>query len=456
MGDNLKHLLFTIDLEECDVHKEFGSNKYPDFDISYKGTPILLKLLKKHNIKATFFTTASFAEKYPELIKQISKQHEIACHGLDHSNKKITSEDLTKAKNIIEKIINKPIYGFRAPRLKLKNYKLLKQAGFSYDSSLHPTCIPGRYCNFFKKRKIHTKNNIKIIPISVTPIARIPISWIWFRNYPLSFSKFLTNLSLINKNFLNTYFHPFEFIDMKKQNLPFYVTKNTGKKLFLMLDNYLSWLNKKNIKPITMHDFLKQSNVKTYFDKQARTYNQKTSTGLLSIIKKKEFDSIKNLLDKGSVLDAGLGSGYYAIKLKKLGFDVFGIDFSEKMVKQAIKNNIKAKTADIKDFNLNKKFNNILCAGVLEFCNPKNYPKILNNFKKHLKDNGNLVILTSRPSISGILYKLFHKSHKVNITLLKKNKIISILQKSGFKLINIKKSSLWSYTVKALPINSKK
>ncbi|MGG0462575.1 polysaccharide deacetylase family protein [Priestia aryabhattai] len=51
-------------------------------------TPILLDLLKKHEVKATFFVVGTKAEKYPELIQRMhSEGHLIGIHNyVHHSN----------------------------------------------------------------------------------------------------------------------------------------------------------------------------------------------------------------------------------------------------------------------------------------------------------------------------------------------------------------------------------
>lgn len=52
-----------------------------------KYTKIILDLLKKYNVKATFFTVASFAKRNPKLIKEMIKDgHTIGYHSYSHKN----------------------------------------------------------------------------------------------------------------------------------------------------------------------------------------------------------------------------------------------------------------------------------------------------------------------------------------------------------------------------------
>ncbi|MBU4501410.1 MAG: polysaccharide deacetylase family protein, partial [Nanoarchaeota archaeon] len=193
----MKYFCLSFDIEEFDVPLEFNKSISEEnmFGISHKGTKRIISLLDNRRLKATFFTTARFAMKYPSLIKRISEKHEVALHGYKHdSNYKTMSdseayEELLKAKEEIEKIISKKIYGFRAPRMMSPSLKVLKRLGLKYNASLHPTYVPGRYNHFFKPRKIFEKDDVTVIPTSVVPLVRMPMTWLWFRNLGLNYSK---------------------------------------------------------------------------------------------------------------------------------------------------------------------------------------------------------------------------------------------------------------------------
>lgn len=67
--------------------------------------PGMLAVFKEKNIKATFFITGRFAEKFPETIKMIAADsHEIANHGYSHPHPdKISSEENAKEISLTEK-----------------------------------------------------------------------------------------------------------------------------------------------------------------------------------------------------------------------------------------------------------------------------------------------------------------------------------------------------------------
>ena len=50
-------------------------------------TPRLLDMLKKYNVKATFFVVGSFAEKHPDLINRMDQEgHDLAIHHYKHTS----------------------------------------------------------------------------------------------------------------------------------------------------------------------------------------------------------------------------------------------------------------------------------------------------------------------------------------------------------------------------------
>jgi len=205
----------TFDVEE----QENG----PPFSKGFSGTLNILKVLKKHKLRAIFFITAVYAKTFPGLVKQISKDgHEIACHGYDHKSAynlisdTVVLSKLSSARKLLIKISGQKVLSFRAPRMLPPKLNIIKKAGFRYDYSLHPAWVPGRYFNLLKSRKCQIKNGVKIIPATVTPIFRLPLSWIWFKFYPLPILKILTRLALINQDKITLYFHNWEFDDANK------------------------------------------------------------------------------------------------------------------------------------------------------------------------------------------------------------------------------------------------
>jgi peptidoglycan/xylan/chitin deacetylase (PgdA/CDA1 family) len=239
-------IFLSFDIEEFDIVEEFTGKKIRDkeiFDVSKEGLKKLLRLLDKHNARATFFVTAVFAQKYKGLIRDISKKHEVASHGFYHGE--FSTPDLKKSKDVLEKIIGKKVRGFRMPRLKKIDLGELKKAGFEYDSSINPSYMPGRYNNLFTKRKPYKKSGIFVIPISTVPLIRSPITWLTIKNFPISLIRFFSRVILLFDRKINLYMHPWEFSDISKYNLPRYVKNPSGDEMLAKLDDYIKWLGKR-------------------------------------------------------------------------------------------------------------------------------------------------------------------------------------------------------------------
>ena len=168
-------ILFSFDIEEFDMPFEYGRTiSFDDqIKISIEGTSVILDLLQKHQIKATFFSTVVFAENAPNIISRIINEgHEIASHSYYHSDFKV--EHLRESKEKLEKITNTKVIGYRMPRMQPVDENEICKAGYVYNSSLNPTYLPGRYNNFSKPRTYFKQDGVWQIPASVSPIVRFP------------------------------------------------------------------------------------------------------------------------------------------------------------------------------------------------------------------------------------------------------------------------------------------
>ncbi|BEG99931.1 polysaccharide deacetylase family protein [Bacteroides sedimenti] len=253
-------IALSFDIEEFDLpiehHKEISLAE--QIAISKDGLVKVLDLLKKYGIKATFFSTVTFAKSSLEIIERIVQEgHELASHGCNHSNFNI--EDLKASKDALEKLSNAQVRGFRMPRMMAVDESELYYAGYTYNSSLNPTWIPGRYNHLRRPRNIFKEKNVWQVPASVSYPFRIPLFWISLHQFPLPFYKFLCNSALRKDGFLNIYFHPWEFynhLDNKKLGVPGFIQKNSGDCLIVRLDSVISYYLKKGVPFVTTFQLL--------------------------------------------------------------------------------------------------------------------------------------------------------------------------------------------------------
>ena len=220
----------TIDVEDYFQVSAFEDIVNPkDWDIMeqrvVRNTEKVLALLAEHKTKATFFIVGWIAERFPQLVQTIHRHgHDIGCHSYWHRKVYDFSPedfcaDTRKVKSILESIIGEPVFGYRAPsysitRKSLWALDILKELGFTYDSSIFPIHhdtygIPGA-----PRFAYRHANGLLEYPISTARLfgCKVPVSGGgYFRLFPYWFTRLA--LRSINKNerkpFL-FYCHPWE------------------------------------------------------------------------------------------------------------------------------------------------------------------------------------------------------------------------------------------------------
>ena len=127
----------------------YGGEDSPD-DISRGlfsgevGTPRLLALFERYNLKTSWFVPGHSIETFPEQIRAVADAgHEIGAHGYSHENPiAMTTQQeedvLEKSIDLIEHVSGRRPTGYVAPWWEFSNVtnELLSRQGFQYDHSL--------------------------------------------------------------------------------------------------------------------------------------------------------------------------------------------------------------------------------------------------------------------------------------------------------------------------------
>ncbi len=136
--------------ESPDVMKKYGayyvgsSDKkmiYLTFDCGYENgnTPEILKALKKHKVKATFFAVGHFLKENRDLVKQIVKEgHTIGNHTYNHPNivgmsKEKFYNELADVEHLYKEITGKEMTKYYRPpqgKYDVENLKLAQERGY--------------------------------------------------------------------------------------------------------------------------------------------------------------------------------------------------------------------------------------------------------------------------------------------------------------------------------------
>jgi peptidoglycan/xylan/chitin deacetylase (PgdA/CDA1 family) len=239
-----RYVLLSFDVEEFDMPLEY------DFPISAeeqmlvgkKGLDAIDPVLSDPAIETTLFTTANFALQYPDKIRALADQHEIASHTFYHSSFEDTH--LLQSRNTLENICGKKVVGLRMPRMRRVSLEEVKKAGYAYDSSVNPTWLPGRYNNLHLPRTTYRQEDVLRIPASVSPVLRIPLFWLSFKNLSYTWYRRLAKQTLKKDGYLGLYFHPWEFTEIGGYGLPRYTGKPDGSELLSRLQQLLTDLKK--------------------------------------------------------------------------------------------------------------------------------------------------------------------------------------------------------------------
>lgn len=103
--------VWTVQNGSNEIYLTFDDGPDPEV------TPLILEILERNNVKATFFCLGKNVEKYPEIFTKIrEKDHAVGNHSYNHpdgwrTGKRKYIEDIKSAGNLIPGILFRPPYG---------------------------------------------------------------------------------------------------------------------------------------------------------------------------------------------------------------------------------------------------------------------------------------------------------------------------------------------------------
>ena len=198
------------DARECRVERNVGR---------------ILELLAERGTHATFFTLGWVAERYPHLVRRIVQGgHELASHGYGHQRasdltESQFTEDITRAKGILEDLSGQPVSGYRAPSFSIGTGNLwafdaLARAGYRYSSSIYPIAHDHYGMPDSPRFAYRVSSGILEIPVTTLRMGgrNLPSSGGgYFRLLPYAVSRWM--LRRVNQHDRESaifYFHPWE------------------------------------------------------------------------------------------------------------------------------------------------------------------------------------------------------------------------------------------------------
>jgi polysaccharide deacetylase family protein (PEP-CTERM system associated) len=233
----MKHFVFSIDVEDWfQVENLKGIVLYDDWHgeelrIS-ESTEIVLDILRRHSVRATFFILGWIAEKEPDLVKNIASQgHEIASHGYKHEllhtiDENSIESDIRRSLQILAPLSCNDIIGYRAPSFSITKAatNALKKMNFVYDASLNDFQFNRRYGKLVTLNRTSKSggnvveysvldNGLIEFPISVNTYFNIywPLGGGYCRLSPMWFLRKQLHDILRRNDIASIYLHPWEF-----------------------------------------------------------------------------------------------------------------------------------------------------------------------------------------------------------------------------------------------------
>jgi peptidoglycan-N-acetylglucosamine deacetylase len=260
-------LLMSVDLESW-VHRKVYqiplSQQTKELDGGHvlDATRIILRLFKKYNVRATFFTLGVIVEWYPELIQEIVRDgHEIGIHGYTHQllyehSEKTFDLEINKTVTILKKYKIRA-NGYRATAFTKADfmYRVLKKYNIVYDSSVFPIKTPLYDGTEYDSAPFIIENGIIEIPCSVLNVLklRIPVGGFYLRLFGAWFNNLILKKIERNNDIGVIYLHPweilkipqknkdkmnnFEYLNLLKRVFAFYKIPMTRKLEFLLIKN---------------------------------------------------------------------------------------------------------------------------------------------------------------------------------------------------------------------------
>jgi len=179
--------------------------------------PRLVALLKKYDIKATFFTPGHTIESTPQAVTPyVEAGHELAHHGWTHRlpvtlSKDEEEEELVRGNNAIKRISGQTARGYRSPAWDLSPHsiELLLKHRIQYDSSL----MGHDYDCYYARQGDIAELKKPFIRGRETRLLEMPISWSlddyphfeYMRNPNGSIQAGLMNANNVLENFVDDF-----------------------------------------------------------------------------------------------------------------------------------------------------------------------------------------------------------------------------------------------------------
>lgn len=214
---------------------------------------IILGTLELHGYLATFFVEVRIANKLRRLLKTMSiSGHEIAFYNVNSDK-----ETISRAKQNLEEIIQKPIRGLRQKSHRLP-YSEIKNSEFIYVSNIEESTINFLWRKLTGKTEIYTENELSIVPESQSPYSQLPFNDYVLQVTPMKYYENMLLESLKRKEYVMIYSNAWQIYEKEELpfKLPFYKKFNLGRRFENRLVELFQFIDENEIAVSRMKDYL--------------------------------------------------------------------------------------------------------------------------------------------------------------------------------------------------------
>jgi len=185
----------------------------------------ILDLLDEAKSRATFFTLAWVAQRYPAVVRRIVERgHELASHGSCHARASDQTprdflDDIRSAKAALEDIGGCAVRGYRAPSFSVGPsnpwaFDCIREAGYRYSSSVYPI----RHDHYGAPDAPRFAHEVRpgLLELPVATVRMANTNWPaggggYFRLLPYCLSRWsLQRINTVDRKPAMFYFHPWE------------------------------------------------------------------------------------------------------------------------------------------------------------------------------------------------------------------------------------------------------
>ncbi|EMA02002.1 Polysaccharide deacetylase [Haloarcula vallismortis] len=214
--------------------------------VGLDGGRFFRETLAEYDATATAFVVSAVAESHPDAVRALADSGlEIASHTHTHQllsalDSEGRREELSRSKNMLERVTDERVSGFRAPAFDITDdhFGLLADIGYTYDSSVVSSrSIPGWYGGEHDVHEpvaastVHPNapDTITEFPASVMPGLQLPLTGTWLRFFGPRYT--ILGMKLLARRGITPmlYVHPWELVDLPAvEGVPTRVYVRTG------------------------------------------------------------------------------------------------------------------------------------------------------------------------------------------------------------------------------------